>query len=91
MRAVVWIIESRWEDCVDAVPADADVTLVHVAPGDVEALMRGPRLGHHRPPHRSWIRKRSRARRPRSCSPRRRSGSAGPLARRRAAAAPSTR
>jgi len=51
MRAVVWIIESRWEDCVDAVPADADdVTLVHVAPGDVEALMRGPRLGHHRPP-----------------------------------------
>jgi hypothetical protein len=33
MRAVVWIIESRWEDCVDAVPADADdVTLVHVAP-----------------------------------------------------------
>ena len=40
MRAVVWIIESRWEDCVDAVAADADVTLVHVAPGDVEALMR---------------------------------------------------
>ena len=45
MRAVVWINESRWEDCVDAVPAEADVTLMHVAPGDVEALMRGPRLG----------------------------------------------
>ena len=50
MQAVVWITETRWEDCVDAVPADADVTLLHVAPGDVEALLAGPRLGHHRRP-----------------------------------------
>ena len=32
-------------------PADADVTLLHVAPGDVEALLRrAPRFGHHRRP-----------------------------------------
>ena len=91
MRAVVWIIESRWEDCVDAVPADADVTLVHVAPGDVEALMRGPRLGHHRAPPPEPTRTRSPARRPRSCSPRPPIGSAGPPAPRRAAADSSTR
>ena len=50
MHAVVWITESTWEDCVDAVPADADVTLLHVAAGDVEALLGAPRLGHHRRP-----------------------------------------
>jgi nucleotide-binding universal stress UspA family protein len=50
MRAVVWINESRWEDCVDAVPDAADVTFLHVTPGDVEALMHGHRLGHHRAP-----------------------------------------
>ena len=51
MRAVVWITETRWEDCVDAVPQEADeVTLLHVSPGDVEGLLHGHRLGHHRPP-----------------------------------------
>jgi nucleotide-binding universal stress UspA family protein len=50
MHAVAWITETRWEDCVDAVPPDAEVTLLHVAPADVEALVGGPRFGHHRPP-----------------------------------------
>jgi nucleotide-binding universal stress UspA family protein len=51
MRAVVWITESAWEACVDAVPPEAgDVTLLFVAPGDVEGLMGHHRLGHHRPP-----------------------------------------
>jgi nucleotide-binding universal stress UspA family protein len=50
VKAVVWITESTWEDCVDAVPADADVTLLHIGAADVEALLRGPRFGHHRPP-----------------------------------------
>ena len=40
MRAVVWISESTWEACVDhareLVPDDAEVTLLHVAPADVE-------------------------------------------------------
>src|SRR6185436_12870504 len=47
---VVWITESTWEECVDAVPAGVEVTLLHVAPGDVEALLGAPRLGHHRRP-----------------------------------------
>jgi nucleotide-binding universal stress UspA family protein len=51
MRVVVWIAETRWEDCVDAVPAEAgDVTLLYVTPGDVEGLLHGHRLGHHRHP-----------------------------------------
>jgi nucleotide-binding universal stress UspA family protein len=57
MRAVVWIYESTWEACVDQaaafLPADADVTLLHVAPGDVEEFAaRGPArlLGRHPPP-----------------------------------------
>jgi nucleotide-binding universal stress UspA family protein len=51
VHAVVWITESRWEDCVDAVPHEADeVTLLYVAAGDVEGLLHGHRLGHHRPP-----------------------------------------
>jgi nucleotide-binding universal stress UspA family protein len=51
MRVVVWITESRWEDCVDAVPRDADdIVLLHVAAGDVDGLLHSHRLGHHRPP-----------------------------------------
>ena len=57
MRAVVWIAEGTWEGCVDRartlVPADADVTLLHVAPSDVEELAaRGASrlLGRHPPP-----------------------------------------
>ena len=57
MRAVVWISEDTWEACVDQarslVPEDAEVTLLHVAPTDVEDLASsgGARLlGRHPPP-----------------------------------------
>jgi nucleotide-binding universal stress UspA family protein len=57
MRAVVWISEDTWETCVDRaaalLPGDADVTLLHVSPRDVEELAghSGPRLlGRHPPP-----------------------------------------
>ena len=57
MRAVVWISEDTWEACVDyarsLVPGDAEVTLLHVAPTDVEDLAShgGARLlGRHPPP-----------------------------------------
>ena len=56
MRVVVWIAEDTWEGCVDWVrgllPEDAEVTLLHVAPSDVEALASGSGarlLGRH--PH----------------------------------------
>ena len=59
MRAVVWISEGTWEACVDQaaafLPEDADVTLLHVAPRDVEEFAaRGPArlLGRHPPPRR---------------------------------------
>ncbi len=57
MRAVVWIAETTWESCVDEaaaqLPADAEVTLLHVAPSDVELVAgrrHGPLGRHHRPP-----------------------------------------
>jgi nucleotide-binding universal stress UspA family protein len=58
MRALLWISESSWRACVDAardlLPADADVTILHVAASDVEELAEHPgpgRLGRrHRPP-----------------------------------------
>jgi nucleotide-binding universal stress UspA family protein len=56
MRAVVWISESTWETCADEaaayLPADAQVTLLHVAPSDVELVARRPHgpLGRHPPP-----------------------------------------
>jgi len=57
MRAVVWTSEDTWEACVDQarllVPEDAEVTLLHVAPTDVEDLAAhgGARLlGRHPPP-----------------------------------------
>jgi len=57
MRAVVWISEDTWEACVDQaralVPEDSEVTLLHVAPTDVEALASGGGvrlLGRHPPP-----------------------------------------
>jgi nucleotide-binding universal stress UspA family protein len=57
MRAVVWIAEGTWEACVDQaaafLPQDAEVTLLHVAPSDVEEFAaRGPArlLGRHPPP-----------------------------------------
>jgi nucleotide-binding universal stress UspA family protein len=56
MRAVVWIAETTWEACVDAandlVPHDGDITLLHVAPSDVEELAASGRIGllGRRPP-----------------------------------------
>jgi nucleotide-binding universal stress UspA family protein len=57
MRALVWIVEDTWEATVAEaaafLPADAEVTLLHVAPGDVETLAEGARhglLGRRRPP-----------------------------------------
>jgi nucleotide-binding universal stress UspA family protein len=49
MRALVWIVEDTWEATVAEaaafLPADAEVTLLHVAPGDVEELAEGTRHG----------------------------------------------
>jgi hypothetical protein len=57
MRAVVWISEDTWEGCVDRaralLPDDADVTLLHVAPTDLEEFAAGGAarlLGRHPPP-----------------------------------------
>jgi len=57
MRVVVWIAEDTWEGCVDRardlLPEDAEVTLLHVAPSDVEAVASGAGarlLGRHPPP-----------------------------------------
>jgi nucleotide-binding universal stress UspA family protein len=57
MRAVVWISEGTWEACVDQaaafLPEGAEVTLLHVAPSDVEEFAaHGPArlLGRHPPP-----------------------------------------
>jgi hypothetical protein len=58
MRALVWIVDDTWEATVDEadafLPADADVTLLHVAPADVESVAEGARhglLGRPRPRH----------------------------------------
>jgi nucleotide-binding universal stress UspA family protein len=58
MRALVWITEGSWQICVDRacelLPADAEVTILHVADSDVEHLAEHPDLGRlgrrHRPP-----------------------------------------
>ncbi len=57
MRAVIWISEDTWEACLEQaralLPADAAVTLLHVAPSDVEELADAGRaglLGRHAPP-----------------------------------------
>ena len=57
MRALVWIVEDTWEatvgEAVAFLPADADVTLLHVASTEPEAIARGARhglLGRHPPP-----------------------------------------
>jgi nucleotide-binding universal stress UspA family protein len=60
MRALVWIVEDTWEATVAEaaafLPPDAEVTLLHVAPADVEAVAAGARHGllgrpHHPPAH----------------------------------------
>ncbi len=57
MRALVWITEASWQICVDRarelLPADAEVTILHVAASDVEDLAEHPGpgwLGRRRPP-----------------------------------------
>jgi nucleotide-binding universal stress UspA family protein len=57
MRALVWIVEDTWEATVAAaaafLPGDADVTLLHVASAEAEAVARAARhglLGRHAPP-----------------------------------------
>jgi nucleotide-binding universal stress UspA family protein len=59
MRALVWIVEDTWEATVAEaaafLPAHAEVTLLHVAPEDVEDLAEGSRHGllgrrRHPPP-----------------------------------------
>lgn len=56
MRVVIWIAEDTWEGCVDRaaplLPEDAAITLLHVAPSDVEALAShgGARLLGRHPP-----------------------------------------
>lgn len=56
MRALVWITENTWEGCVrharELLAEAADVTLVHVAPRDVEDLVSegsARLLGRHPP------------------------------------------
>ena len=57
MRALVWITESGWEQCVDhaasLLPHDAEVTLLYVIDSGATELAEHPgpgRLGRHRPP-----------------------------------------
>jgi nucleotide-binding universal stress UspA family protein len=57
MRALVWIIEDTWQATIDdaraLLPSDAEITLLHVANTEPEAVARGARrglLGRHSPP-----------------------------------------
>lgn len=47
MRALVWIVEETWQGTVAAaaafLPADADITLLHVRASDTETVARGAR------------------------------------------------
>jgi nucleotide-binding universal stress UspA family protein len=58
MHVVVWLVEGTWEGCIDAatgiIPADANVTLLHVTPSDVAAAAEAASaglLGRARPGH----------------------------------------
>jgi nucleotide-binding universal stress UspA family protein len=58
MRALIWIVEDTWEATVAEaaafLPADAEVTLLHVASTEPETVARAARhglLGRHPPPH----------------------------------------
>jgi nucleotide-binding universal stress UspA family protein len=57
MRALVWINEDTWEvtvaEAADFLPGDAEITLLHVASTQPEAVARAARrglLGRHPPP-----------------------------------------
>jgi nucleotide-binding universal stress UspA family protein len=61
MRVLLWLVEGTWQGCIDAarplLAADAEVTLLHTAPGEVEEAATGavagllgrgwPRPGRH--------------------------------------------
>lgn len=56
MRVLVWIVEGSWERCVDRarelVPAEAEITLLHVSSSDVEEMAAHPGhglMGRHHP------------------------------------------
>ena len=57
MRALVWITEGSWTACVERarqlLPADAEVTILHVAARDVESLAEHPGPGRLGRRHRS--------------------------------------
>ena len=84
MRVLLWVIEGTWAGCVDAaapaLPADAEVTILHVAPSDVPEIAEGARaglLGRSRPRREPGARMATVSRRrPTTCWPRRPSGSA---------------
>src|SRR5437764_173836 len=48
-RVLVWLVEGTWQGCVDAagplLPADAEITLLHVTPGEVAAAAAGALAG----------------------------------------------
>jgi nucleotide-binding universal stress UspA family protein len=57
MRALIWIAENTWEGCVDGalelLPMEAEITLLHISPSDVEDLAAHGEvglLGRRRPP-----------------------------------------
>jgi nucleotide-binding universal stress UspA family protein len=49
MRVLVWLVEGTWQGCVDAarppLPPDAEITLLHVAPSEVERAATGALAG----------------------------------------------
>ena len=49
MRVLIWIMEGTWRATVATaaafLPADADITLLHVTESEVEAVARGARFG----------------------------------------------
>ena len=49
MRVFLWLVEGTWQGCVDAarplLPADSEVTLLHVAPSEVEEATTGALAG----------------------------------------------
>jgi len=49
MRVLVWLVEGTWQGCIDAarplLPPDAEITLLHVAPSEVEQAATGALAG----------------------------------------------
>lgn len=49
MKVLIWLVEGTWEGCVDAakpvLSADAEVTLLHVTPGEISEAAAGAASG----------------------------------------------